>query len=138
MISLPAKHFVSKAGVYLGAFCGIQEEVPVISPAQIGINEHGEAVEIPAEVVGWELGKINQPKPEDPEAIEVPHPPQDGRDIWDGEQWIPFAKSQIDLDVELAKRDPFLRALVEMIPGGAEAVKAKIAAMSEPGRSKPS
>lgn len=137
MISLPAKHFVNKAGRYLGAFCGIQEEVPVIFPAQIGPNEHGENVEIPAKVVGWDLGKVTQPLPDDPGAIEVPNPPADGRDTWDGEKWIPFVKAPVDLDAELSKKDPFLRALVELIPGGVDAVKAKVATLPESSRLKP-
>lgn len=136
MISLQPKYFVDAEGKYLGAFVGVQEEVPIIAGPRFRIDADGTKHELPPEVIRWELGDIEQPLPDDPEAIEVPSPPDDGRDVWDGEAWVPYSPAPIDLDVELSKKDPFIRALVELIPGGLDAVKAKMSSLPGKGESK--
>lgn len=126
MISLPPKYFVDSAGQYLGAFVGVQKEIPVFSEPRFREGKDGKQHEVPPEVIRWDLGDIEQPMPDDPGAIEVPLPPADGRDLWNGEAWVSYAPAPIDLDAELAKRNPWIRALVELIPGGVDAVKAKV------------
>lgn len=137
MKSLPPKYFVDAGGRYLGAFAGAQEEIPIYSRPRFKVDADGTKHEIPPDVIGVHPGAINQPIPDDPSAIEVPLPPPDGRDVWNGEAWVSHSPAPVDLDAELSKRDPFIRALVELIPGGLDAVKLKIDSFNEKDRSEP-
>ena len=97
MQPLRAKYYVNAQGRCLGAFAGI-------------LHDDGQA-EYPELPVG---------------AVEVESPPAHGRDQWNGSTWEPHVPAAIDWDAEIAKRDPLIRTLVEMIPGGIAAVKAQL------------
>ena len=105
-IFLPPRFFVNAQGKFLGQFCGYQQ-----------INEKHEVIE----------EKLAKPK--DPEAIEVPAPPANGRDTWDGNKWVPHTPAIKTLDDEIAEQSPMMRAIMELVPGGADAVKAKLGEM---------
>lgn len=111
MQALPAKYYVDATGRYLGAYSGIQHD------DSVEVDDQGIEVVTP--------GRIDYPAP--PEgAIEVPDPPAHGLDTWNGTRWEPHVPAPMDWDAEIARRDPVVRALVDLIPGGMEAVKAKL------------
>lgn len=113
MDSLPAKYYVDRQGRYLGAFGGIQH------PDEVKVNEKGEEV-------SRKPGDIEYSAPDVQDAIEVPSPPHHGRDRWNGTGWDPYVPPEPDLDEELNQRDPVIRALVKLVPGGIDAVKAEM------------
>lgn len=115
MINLPTKYFVNKDGKYLGAFCGVQHESPILSEPKTIEHQDGRIEEVPPEVIGWKPGAIHQPLPEDPEAVEVPHPPAHGLDTWNGTGWVPHVPKKKTLDVELNDQDMFIQAIGEVI-----------------------
>lgn len=132
MINLPTKYFVNKEGKYLGAFCGVQHETPILSEPKTIEHKDGRIEEIPPEVIGWKPGAIHQPLPEDLDAIEVDGPPEHGNDLWDGVQWVPHVPKKKVLDVELNDRDMFIQTIgevigVEKLNSALQTIKARIA-----------
>lgn len=103
---LAMKYYVDAKGHYLGSFATVKAA-------------HDD-----------DLRNIQKAMPRDPDAVEVPTPPNHISDKWDGKAWVPQAPPARDLDAELAKQPDWVRALVELVPGGASAVKAKIATLN--------
>lgn len=125
---LPARHFVDEAGRYIGKFVSQQKpDTPIFSEPKIIRDEDGKETIVKPVITGYAPGEILESLPEDPNAIEVPGPPAHGRDTWDRSagEWVSCVKPIKDLDQEMAERDDITQALLELVPGGAAAVKAK-------------
>lgn len=124
------KYFVDSAGNYLGAFSGFQrEDAPIWGKDTEVLGDDGTVQVIPGKIIGHTPGEVIEPRPTDPQAVEVPGPPSHGLDRWDGTQWVPHVAPRRDLDQAITDMDPLLRAVIELVPGGIEAVKAKVGTM---------
>lgn len=92
MPSLAQKFFIDSAGNYLGSWTGFKH------PDDLFLDREGALIMIDGEPVIASEGATIDPSPPSG-AIEVPFPPADGRDVWDGTKYIPHIEppSQIEL-----------------------------------------
>lgn len=84
------KYYVDAAGNFLGTYVGFQPaDIPLIVDGEPTLDDSGAAVmESPPYV-----------EPAAPEgAIEVPMPPADGRDKWDGKKYVPHVEPPPPID----------------------------------------
>lgn len=96
MPSLQPKFLVDpKTGRYLGQFSDFltPEEIAKDREGQPLLDDNGDPVFV------IKSGRIIKARdvPND-DAVEVPAPPNDGRDTWDGTKWIPHAPDPVPLD----------------------------------------
>jgi hypothetical protein len=94
---LEAKHFIDSEGKYLGAFAGLS--VRTVNDKGDLEDEYIEMPELPLD------------------AIEVPEPPEDGRQIWDINTKLwgpkPAKPTQAELNTKQINADKFLCSMIE-------------------------
>src|SRR5882672_4928370 len=83
MPSTQQRFYVDAQGKYLGSFTGFQH------PDDVALARDGSLILVDGEPVVLKVGEVIDNAPMG--GIEVPLPPSDGHDTWDGIKWIPAA-----------------------------------------------
>lgn len=97
MPSLPTKFLVDpKTGRYIGAFSDF------LQPEDVALDREGNPIldESSKPVFVINAAKLFKARDVQDDAVEVPSPPADGRDTWDGSKWVPAQplKKPLSLD----------------------------------------
>jgi len=103
---MQTRYYVDLSGLPLGAFTGLEM-----------LDERGQVV------------RTFESKPDDPNAVEVPTaPPLGGLQRWDGTQWVMAVRPSRDYKVEFLAKDDAMQEIINLLPGGKTAWKAKMTA----------
>lgn len=88
----PRYYVETDSGKFLGIFLGFQR------PDEVFVDRDGEVILIGGSPVVRETFPEDRTIPE--RSTEVPFPPEDGRDIWDGQKYLPHMEEPKPLSLD--------------------------------------
>jgi hypothetical protein len=87
-------YFVDASGKYVGTHAGLQR------PDELFVDREGAVILVDGAPVVMTVPPYEPPAGAPPGAIEVPFPPADGRDVWDGAKYITHVEEPKPLSLD--------------------------------------